>query len=769
MSGHVDAVGTSVPRLEVREKITGRARYTDDLFPQGVLHAAILSSPYPHAKILSYDVSKALEVPGVAAVLTGDDVGYDRGGPFVKDETAIAKGKVRYVGEPVAAVAASDQDTARRAVQLIDVEYEELPAVLSPEDALAPDAPIVHEDLESYVKTIELPAKGNLFQECEVSEGDVASAWETCDVVVEDVYETQAQYHAYMEPCSALAEVDASGKITVWSSNQSVFRDQANLADRLGIPMSKIRAISPRVGGGFGGKIEMTIQPIAVLLAMKAGKPVKVTLSREQDMEMIRARHPATVRMKTGATKDGILVARETEILMDCGAFACNSPDVIGVATCFSRGPYHIPNVRGVGRGVYTNKLRFGAFRGFGIPQVAWAGEQQLDMIAEKLGIDPIELRIKNAVQAERDWIAGIQLEKSDLVTCLEKVREASGWDDKRKAQVQGSGKRRGIGIACVPHISGVLSASAIVRILEDGTAVLNTGAVDIGQGSDTVLVQIAAQSLGLAPDQINLAAPDTDASPYNWSTSASRVTYMVGRAVIGAVDEAVGKLKKYAGDMMECSEEDLEIRPGGFIGIKGVPDRLLPFGAISGYAHWAAGGPIIGTHALHFDGPPLDPEKATLKHFPFRFGAWTFAAQAVEIELDEETGRIDVLEVWSAHDIGKAINPKAVEGQIEGGVVQGLGYALFEEMEWDSGRIANPSLMDYKIPGPMESPPAIHSILVENPDSTGPFGAKGIGEPPIVGIAPAIANALYQASGVRLNRLPMTPERVLNALQGKD
>ncbi len=769
MTAYIDPIGTSLPRLEILEKITGRARYSDDLFPQGMLHGGILSSPYAHAKILSYDVSKALEIPGVAAVLTGDDVGYDRGGPFVKDETAIAKGKVRYVGEPVAAVAASDLETARRAALLIAVEYEELPGVFSPEDALAPDAPIVHEELESYVTTIELPAKGNLFQECEVSEGDVDSAWDKCDVVVEGVFETQAQYHAYLEPCSALAEVDASGKITVWSSNQSVFRDQANLADRLGIPMSRIRAISPRVGGGFGGKIEMTVQPIAVLLSMKASKPVKVTLTREQDMEMIRARHPAKVHMKTGATKDGMLVARATEILMDCGAFACNSPDVIGVATCFSRGPYHIPNVRGIGRGVYTNKLRFGAFRGFGIPQVAWAGEQQLDMIAEKLDIDPIELRIKNAVQAEREWIAGIQLEKSDLVTCLERVRQASNWDDKRKKRDQSAGKPRGIGIACVPHISGVLSSSAIVRILEDGTAVLSTGAVDIGQGSDTVLVQIAAQSLGLSPDQISVTVPDTDASPYNWSTSASRVTYMVGRAIIGAADEAVDKLKKYAGEMMECSEADLEIRPGGFIGLKGVPDGVLPYAAISGYAHWAAGGPIIGTHALHFDGPSLDAEKATLKHFPFRFGAWTFAAQAVEIELDEKTGRVDVLEVWSAHDIGKAINPKAVEGQIDGGVVQGLGYALFEEMEWDSGRITNPSLMDYKIPGTMESPTAIHSILVENPDSTGPFGAKGIGEPPIVGIAPAIANALYHASGVRLSRLPMTPERVLNALQGKD
>lgn len=775
MNVYVGAVGARLPRLETREKVTGRARYSDDMFPQDVIHGAIITSPYPHAKILGYDISQAQAVPGVRAVITGDDVGQThRGGPFVKDEHAIAKGKVLYVGEPVAAVAADDLETARRAAMLIDVTYEELPAVMSPEAALADGAPILHEDLNNYATSIELPLKGNLLQECEIASGDVDSAWDQCDLIVEGEYETQGQYHAYMEPCSAVAEVDDNGKITVWSSNQSVFRDQANMSERLGIPMSKIRAISPRVGGAFGGKIEITLQAIVALLAMKAKKPVKMTLTREEDMEMIRARHPAKVRMKTGVTKDGMLIARDTVIVMDAGAYACDSPGVIGVSTWFARGPYHIPHVRSIGRGVYTNKLRFGAFRGFGGPQVAWAGEQQLDEIAGKLGIDPIDLRIKNAVQADREWVAGIELKKSDLVTCLDKVRTESGWDAKRAASSAqkssdkngGAKRKRSIGIACVPHISGVLASSAIVRVLEDGTVVLSTGAVDNGQGSDTALVQICAEALGIGVEQISFTQPDTDASPYNWGTSASRVTYTTGRAIVGAADEVVATMKKYAGEIMECAEEDLELRPGGFIGLKGIPDAVVPFAGISGYCHWVSGGPIIGAHSVQYDGDDiLDPTKAIIKHFPFRFGVYTFAAQAVEVEIDEDTGRIEALEVWSAHDIGKAINPMAVEGQVEGGVVQGLGFALYEELEWDSGRLANPSFMDYKIPGTMDAPPAIHTYMIENPHEDGPFGAKGIGEPPIVGIAAAIGNAVNWATGARLDRLPMTPERVLTAL----
>ncbi|HEX7007606.1 MAG TPA: molybdopterin cofactor-binding domain-containing protein, partial [Alphaproteobacteria bacterium] len=543
MNEYVNPVGAGIPRLETREKLTGQAQFTDDLFPRGLLHGAILSSPYPHARILSYDVSKAAALPGVEAVVTGADLGENYMGPFIKDETALARGKVRYVGEPVAAVAAVDLETARKAVNLIEVEYEELPAVLTPEEAMAPGAPLVHENLGKYFKAHDLPMDGNQFTEAVIAEGDVDAAWSQCDVIVESEFETQAQYHAYMEPCSAVAEVDASGKVTVWSANQSVFRVQANVAESLGLPMSKVRAVTPRVGGAFGGKMESTIQPLTVLLALKARRPVKVTLSREQDFEMIRSRHPAKIWMKTGAKKDGTLLAREARIVLDAGAFADDSPGVAGICSLFGRGPYHVANVRIATKAVYTNKLRAGAFRGFGGPQVAWAGETQIDEIAAKLGIDPIDLRIKNAVRGGEDWMCGTQVKRSAMVECLEQVRAACDWSKRRKVTVGSDGRIRTIGVAALPHISGLLTSGAIVRLLEDGTAVLNTGAVDNGQGSDTVLVQMCAQTLGLRVDQISLATPDTDASPYNWGTTASRVTYMAGRAVVAAATSVVDQL----------------------------------------------------------------------------------------------------------------------------------------------------------------------------------------------------------------------------------
>ena len=761
----MNPVGRNLPRLEAREKITGRAEYSDDLFLPRMLHAAILQSPHAHARILSCDVSAAVTVPGVVATLTGDDIGHHRIGPFVKDETAIAKGKVRYVGEPVAAVAAVDQETARKAVALIDVEYEELPAALSLDEAMAEGAPLLHENFGELVRTFEADHDGNVMCVVRIEEGDVDSAWDSCDVVVEGEYETQAQCHAYMEPCSAVADIDANGKITVWSGNQSVFRLQANIAQALDMPMSKIRCVTPRVGGAFGGKMEQTVQPIVAALCRKAGRAVKLTLSREQDFEMIRSRHSAKVWMKTGASRDGKLLARAVRIRLDAGAYADDSPGVAGICALFCRGPYHIEDVSVSSRAVYTNKLRAGAFRGFGGPQVAIAGETQIDEIADKLGIDPIDFRIANAVRPDEEWIAGLKLSAPALRECLQQVREACDWKRRRAATSGANGRKRGIGVACLPHISGILTSGAIVRILEDGTAVLNTGAVDNGQGSDTVLAQICAAALGLEIDQISLATADTDSSPYNWGTTASRVTYMTGRAVVSAANAAVEQLKQRAAAMMECATEDLEMRPGGYIGLKGVPDSQVSYRDISGYAHWVAQGPVIGSGSLAYDGEGFDPKRGFIKGFPFgRIGAWIFAAQVVEVEIDRATGRITPIEVWSAHDIGRAINPSSVAGQVEGGVVQGIGYALYEEMVWDSGRLANPSLMDYKIPGTLDSPPKINTILVEVPDDAGPFGAKGVGEPPIVGVAPAIANALAHATGVRLRRLPMTPERVLRA-----
>ena len=759
------AVGRSIPKLENREKVLGRAEYIDDLYRPGMLHAAILGSPHAHAKILSYDVSEALAAPGVVAVLTGDDVPADgRMGAFIKDEHAIAKGKVLYLGEPVAAIAAETLEQARAAVNLIRVEYEELPAILSPEAGLAPGATILHPDVANYVKVFDAGSEGNLCSRTELTEGDVDVVWSRCAVIVEGEFTTEAQAHVSIEPCGALAEVDAQGRVTLWSANQSVFRVQANVCESLKLPMSRLRSLSPRVGAGFGNKMEPHIQPLTVALALKTGRPVKCILTREEDFEIVRARHPFRIRMKTGADAEGRLIARDCEVLVDCGAYADDSPGVIGYALLMSGGPYRIPNQRARGKLVYTNKLRFGAFRGFGNPQVSFAGEQQIDEIARKLNIDPIEMRRRNMLRDGDGWFVGPKIASNGLARCLDAVEAASGWG--KRALVARPGTRRGMGLAVSAHISGLLGTGAIVRMLEDGTISLNTGATDIGQGSDTVLAQICAETLKIPVDMVSVASPDTDGSPYNWGTTASRVTYTTGRAVVGAAKEVLRQAMEHASEMLDTPVDDLELREGGRIAIRG-SNTDLPFAAISGRAHWAKGGPIVGHHTLVFEEPTHDPKRSIALGLPFpRIGVFSFGAVAIEVEVDEVTGQTRAVEAWSAIDVGRAINPRLVEVQIEGGLVQGLGFALYEEMVWDGPRLVNPSLMDYKIPTSADTPP-IHSIVIEDPEPSGPFGAKGAGEIGLNPVPAAIANALAQAVGGVSHAIPLTPERVLARLEG--
>jgi CO/xanthine dehydrogenase Mo-binding subunit len=758
----LNQVGASVPKLDAREKVLGEARYIADMVIPGMLHAAMLQSPYPHARIKSYDTSKALALPGVRCVLTGDDVPEARMGAFIKDETAIAKGKVLYVGEPVAAVAAVDEATARAAAQLIDVEYEELPEVLDPARALLPGAPILHEDLGSYFKVFDAKCGGNLMSETSISEGDVAGAWDSCDLIVENHYTTQPQYHLSMEPCGALADIDANGRITLWSANQSVFRVQANVCESLALPMSRLRCLTPKVGAGFGNKMEPHIQPIVVALAMKARKPVKMVLSREEDFETVRARHPFRIRLKTGVKQDGTFVARELELLLDGGSFGDDSPGVLGYSLLMGRGPYRFPHARCHGRVAYTNKLRFGAFRGFGNPQVTFAGETQIDEIADRLGLDRFDIRLKNALREGDSWFGGQKVASNGLVECIEAVRKQLASRPRRTPE---PGKRRGRGVALCGHIGGLLATGAIVRLLEDGSVVLNTGAVDIGQGSDTVLTQICAEALKLPLDKVALASPDTDGSPYNWGTTASRVTYTTGRAVVGACAEVERQIKEHAAEMLGASDDDLELVEGGRVRIRG-SNTDLPLLAVSAHAHWRKGGPIIGAKSFCFEDPTIDPKRASASGMPFSaIGVFSFCALATEIEVDEVTGKIETLAAWYAADVGRAINPRLLKVQMEGGFVQGLGFALSEELVWDGARLANPSLMDYKAPTAVEAPREIHTTIVEAPEPDGPFGAKGAGELSIVGVPAAIANAVADATGLRLRDLPLTPAKVLPAI----
>ena len=759
-------VGASLPRLDTREKVTGRAQYIADMVRPGMLHAAIYASPLAHARILGYDTSEARAVQGVDCVLTGDDFPDGRMGAFIKDEPAIAKGKVRYPGEPVAVVAAVDEETARRAAALIRVDYEELPVAATPEAALAPGAPVIHEDLADYFKVFPAICGRNIASETELSEGDVDQAWAECDVIVDGEFETPAQAHLSIEPVGALAEVDPDGRITLWSANQSVFRVQANVCEALQIPMSRLRCLTPKVGAGFGNKMESHVQPLVAQLALKTGRPVKLILNRTEDFEMVRARHPFRIRCRTGARKDGTLVARDLSVVLDCGAYGDDSPGVLGYSLLMGRGPYRIPNCRCSGKLVYTNRMRFGAFRGFGNPQVTFATESQIDEVADRLGMDPVDLRVKNMMQAGDRWFGGGEVASSGLADCIEQAVTASGWRQGR-TRVAPVGKRRALGVAACAHISGLLATGAIVRLLEDGSVVLNTGAVDIGQGSDTVLTQICASTLRVPADRVAIASPDTDGSPYNWGTTASRVTYTTGRSVVAAAEEVASEIKLRASEILECATEDLELRDGGRVGIKGLPERELTFFEVSARAHWTAGGPIIGSDTWVYNKPSVDPKRAVARGLPFpQIGVYSFGCMITAVEIDETTGKADVVEVWSAMDVGKAINPDLVEGQIEGGFVQGMGFALTEEMVFDGPRLVNPSMMDYKAPTSLDAPFDIHSIIVEAIEPDGPFGAKGIGEIGLVPVPAAIGNALASATGTRLRNLPFTPERVLDGIQ---
>ncbi|MGI0028499.1 MAG: xanthine dehydrogenase family protein molybdopterin-binding subunit, partial [Nitrososphaera sp.] len=524
---------------------------------------------------------------------------------------------------------------------------------------------------------------------------------------------------------------------------------QARVADELGLPMTRVRVQVPRVGGGFGGKHASNIHSIAAALALAVGKPVKLALSRSEDFEIQRCRHPASIRMRTGARRNGTIVAREAEILLDGGAYADESPAVLNFAVLMARGPYRIPHFRIRGKALYTNKLRAGAFRGFGNPQAGFAGESQIDELAAKLGRDPVELRLANVLRDGERWAGGHSLPSCKAGACLEAVSQAA-----KAAPVlpPRAGHRRGLGVAAFAHVSGLLGTGAAVALKGDGTIALSTGAVDIGQGSDTVLSQICAEALAVPVSSVAIASPDSDTSPYNWKTAGSRTTYMTGRAVAAAALEVKQKILQQAAEIMECAAQDLELRPGGKVGLAGVPEKTVGFRDIAMRSMYFAGGQITGHHSFVYDGERLDPKRAMMDGFAFtNLGVYVFGAQAVEIDVDEATGKIEVLRAWSAHDVGRAINPMAIEGQVQGGFVQGLGYALTEEMVWDTdGRLANPTLAEYACPGAGDVPAKIEAIILEDPEPTGPFGAKGVGEPAMVGVAPAIANALAAATGAR-------------------
>ena len=752
-------VGKSVVRRDALEKATGQAIYLDDVSLPRMLYGKVLRSKYPHAKIKRIDTSRARALLGVKVVITGDDLPDGRHGPFIKDTPILAKGQVNYVGEPIAAVAAVDEETAKIALGLIEVDYEELPPVFDALAAMRDGSPLVHDNQLDFPAVFPARRWGNVCSHTTFRVGDVERGFSEADYILEDEFTTHEVHQAYLEPHGSVASFDAGGKVTVWTTTQSVHRHQASISETLLIPTSKIHVIGTRVGGAFGGKVEAIAPPIAVALAQKANRPVKVVFTREEEFTGTKPRHPAYIRVKIGVKKDGTIVAKQVYFVVDTGAYADDGPGVAGFGAMCSMGPYKIPNVRIDGYCVYTNKTPCGAYRGFGNPQATFASESLMDMMAEKLGMDALEFRLKNASE-NGDVNAGGQVMPSvGVKECLRKSAEAVGWGKPRSAP------NRALGISCMMHESSVQATAANVRFNQDGTWTVLAAASDIGQGSDTVLSQIAAEELGVPLEDINIVTQDTDATPYNWAVAASRTTYTVGNAVRLAAADAKRQLQQLAAEMLEANPEDILVANRQAY-VKGSPDRKLSFFELAAICHWARKGPITGGSSFVVSDPPYAP--GAVEGFPFgALAGWIFGAHVVEVEVDPDTGLVQVLRVAAAHDVGKAVNPRLVEGQIQGGFAQGLGYALFEEIVRDNGKVVNPSYVDYRIPTAMDVPPA-KAIIVEEPDPTGPFFAKGVGEPGLVATAPAIANAIYNATGVRIKDLPITSERLRKAIRDK-
>ncbi|SDY77005.1 xanthine dehydrogenase, molybdenum binding subunit apoprotein [Proteiniborus ethanoligenes] len=767
-------VGQRVSRVDGIKKVTGDLKYVDDIKLPGMLHAAVKRSPYAHANIISIDTSKAEKLPGVRAVIIGKDL-PKRAGLYLTDKTFLAIEKVRFYGEGVAAVAAETLEIAQEAIELIEVEYEEIPAVTNAVEGMKPGAPLIHPELENYriAPVFQIIPGTNVSEHFKLRKGDVDKAFEEADFVFDTEFYVPHIQHAPIENHVAMAKYDKDGTLTVWASCQSPYAVRAALSDAFDVPLHKLRVISPAVGGGFGAKAGTTLEGIVIPLSMRAnGRPVKLAYSREEEFTSSYVRQAMHSKFKTGVMNDGRIVAIKNEFVWDGGAFTEYGVNIAKSAGFAAVGPYDIPNIWCDSYCVYTNHPVGGPYRGFGMAEIHFGIEQNLDVIAHKLGIDPVEIRRINAQKPGGTTATGARVDDAcSLVQCIEKVAEDIDYF-KQPEQPKDSKKVRGKGIASgmkAPSMPTNAASSAIVRINEDGTAYLSVSAQDIGQGSDTVLTQIAAEVLSIPPEKITINTGDTQNTPYEWQTVASRITYSAGNAVIKACEDVKEQLLKLSSIKLGIFERDLKLEDG-YVVSKIYPDKKVSIAELALGLNFPDGsavhGPLIGrgvfipANILNFD------LETGLSDNPVTF--WTYGANGVEIEVDTETGHIEVLKVAACWDVGRVVNPTLIEGQIEGAIVQGIGSALFEEIKLDNGKFLNKSFMDYKIPA-VGDMPDMKLTFIENPQHDGPFGARAIAEPAMIPSAPAIANALYNALGIRINRMPLTPERVLNALKEKE
>ncbi|HLA28142.1 MAG TPA: molybdopterin cofactor-binding domain-containing protein [Syntrophales bacterium] len=749
-------VGKSLPRMDAAVKATGEAKFTADLALPRTLYGKILRSPYPHARILKIDTTKAERLLGVKAVITGKDITDIPQGPIrastfpysLRDKFALAKEKVRYIGDEVAAVAAIDEDTAEEALDLIEVEYEELPSVFDPLEAMKPDAPRVHDHAE---KNISVKASFHI--------GDVEKGFQESDLSIEEHFETQYVCHAPLEPHAVVADFSQSGEVALWISTQAPFYDQIMIAETLGMPLSNVRVIKPHVGGGFGGKADThSLFPLAALLSKKAGRPVMIVHTREEEIVCTSRRHPAIVDQKIGVKKDGKIMAMDSIFITDGGAYNSFGAITIYLHGGRQNGPYMIPNLKYEGNRVYTNKPYCGAQRGHGAIQCRFVIESMLDMIAEKLGLDPLEIRKKNGLKTGDITPSNYIIKSSGHIESIERASDEIGWKDKwgKLSESKGVGIASnffGSGAGYSFFIDNPPSHSGVnIEAKEDGGFTLFTGSSDIGQGSSTTLAQIAAEEIGVGLDQIRVIAADTAITPLDLGSYSSRVTLFAGNAAKMAASRMRQILLEVAAESLEANRDDLEAR-GGRIYVKGSPEKGISVSqAIKTYFQERK--EPLSTKG-HYN--PTNPVSPT----------WSFGAHVAEVEVDRETGVVKVHKVAAAHDCGFAINPMSVEGQIEGSVSMTFGQALLEELNMEKGWVMNPSFLGYRLPT-AEDMPQVKSIIVESQDPEGPFAAKEASEGTNIPTIPAIANAVYDAIGVRIKDLPITPEKILKALEEK-
>jgi xanthine dehydrogenase molybdenum-binding subunit len=747
-------VGTSVKRVDTLEKVTGQARYAGDLILPGMLYAKIKRSTVAHATIMRIDVRKALALPGVKAVLTHQNVPrvLHYGSPHPRSASVtcdqyILDTKVRYWGEGVAAVAATSEEIAEEALGLIEVEYQELPAVFTVEEALRPAAPLIHETGPG----------GNLVLEpVIVTRGDIARGFADADLIIEGKFELGRPTPAYMEPNVCVCQWDGNGKLTIWVSTQTAFMVRGILAEVLGLPLHKVRVLVDHMGGGFGAKQDLFQNEfLCALLARETRYPVRLESSRKETFLSGRSRHPGEVWLKQGFLKDGTITARQARVTLNSGAYGSHGPGVTNVSTAALTSLYRCENVRLEGRCVYTNTPIAGAFRGYGVVQAYYALDIQMDEAAEKFGMDPAELKLKNAVREGDIAPSGHPIEGHGLEDCIRRGAQEVDWSAQRRRPRVDQGKiRRGLGMGCEMHGSSAYpgikeQGNAIVKMNEDGTVTLLTGAAGLGTGAHTALAQIVAEELGVRFEDLSVVHGDTDIVPWDIGAFASHTTFMVGRAAQMAAAIVKKQLIERAADQLEVSADDLEIR-GGVISVRGISDYKITVHEVVGPKKGIPAAQLVGVGTYQ-------PTKA-----------YSFAAHFVRVNVDTETGQIEVEDVVPVHEIGRVIHPIAAAGQIEGGIQQGIGHTLTEDylIDLTNGRSLNPSFVDYKMPLSMDMPPIRTIILESAPSSAGPFGAKGVGEDPIIAIGPAIANAIYDAIGIRFHHYPITPEQVLQALK---